>query len=156
MDKVRRMAYEIFENYFEEKELILIGIASQGHLLAELLYKELKAIHPINYQVGSIHLNKKDPKSEDPVIQLQKGTALKNSCVILVDDVLNSGRTLAYSMTALLNEGPRKMQVCVLINRDHKVFPVAPDYIGLSLGTTLDEHVEVNLEKKGMEEAFLH
>ena len=155
-DKVKRMAYEIYEDFFEEKELFLLGVDSQGYFLAQLIFAELRNVHPIKYQVGKVTINKKDPLKNEANISLPHNSTLKGGCVILIDDVLNSGKTLAYAMSPLLNMGPRKLQVCVLINRDHNVFPVSPNYVGLSLGTTLEEHVEVSLEKKGKESAFLH
>ena len=147
------MAYEIYENTFQEKELIFIGIQNQGALLAKLLLKELKKINSIEYKVGEIGLDKKAPLKEEITLSLSKEEITKKT-VILIDDVLHSGKTLAYAMKPLLNYDLKKLQVCVLINRDHKSFPVTPDYIGLSLGTTLDEHIEVVLDKLGKEYAY--
>ena len=152
--KVRRMAYEIFENYFDEKELILVGIRTQGELLSKLLHRDLKKIHDIKYHLGRITLNKKEPLKEAVQLDLDLDS-LDGKSLILVDDVLHSGRTLAFAMKPLLEQNLSRIQVCVLINRDHKSFPVTPDYIGLSLGTTLDEHVEVSLDEKGEEIAYL-
>ncbi len=148
------MAFEIYENHFEEKELVLLGIKSQGELLAKLLLKELKKIQSIPFHLGSIQLDKKDPLKDEIRLELGKSD-IKGKSIILVDDVLHSGRTLAFAMKPLLEYKLKKLQVCVLINRDHKSFPVTPDYVGLSLGTTLDEHVEVVLDKKGEELAYL-
>ena len=69
-------------------------------------------------------------------------------CIVIVDDVLNSGRTLAYAMNPFLNAEIKKIEVAVLVNRSHPSFPIMPTYTGLELATTLSEHVEVVLGKK--------
>jgi pyrimidine operon attenuation protein / uracil phosphoribosyltransferase len=152
--KVRRMAFEIHENYFDSTELVMIGIKYQGVLLADMIHKELKKIHPIQYHLGSLSINKKEPFDSGIELQLDLSD-LEGRSVILFDDVLHSGKTLAYGMKPLLEFKLKRLQVGVLINRDHKSFPVTPDYVGLSLGTTLDEHVEVILDEKGKEFAYL-
>jgi len=148
------MAFEIHENYFDSTELVMIGIKAQGVLLADMIHKELKKIHPIKYHMGTLSINKKDPLESEIHMELSS-TDLKGKSVILFDDVLHSGSTLAYGMKPLLEFKLKRLQVGVLINRDHKFFPVTPDYVGLSLGTTLDEHVEVILDEKGKEIAYL-
>lgn len=148
------MAYEIYENSFNESELFLVGIRAQGTLLSRLLHQELKKIHPIEYHLGEVVLDKKASLESDIVLDIPD-TPMEGRSMILVDDVLHSGRTLAYSMKPILELNLKSLQVCVLINRDHKSFPVTPDYVGLSLGTTLDERVEVSLDNKSEELAFL-
>lgn len=152
--KIKRMAYEIYENNFDAKELTLIGIQEHGYKLTESLLKELKAIFNIEYNVIPVVLDKKNPVSFAPDFAAQ-GKNIKGKTVILIDDVLNSGRTLMYAIRPLLELEPRILQVAVLINRDHKNFPVHPDYTGLSLATTIQEHVEVRLNKQGEYSAWL-
>jgi pyrimidine operon attenuation protein/uracil phosphoribosyltransferase len=152
--KIKRMAYEIYENNFEAKELTLIGIQKHGYKLTESLLKELKAIFKIKYEVIPVVLDKKNPVSFAPDFSEQNEN-IKGKTVILIDDVLNSGRTLMYAIKPILELEPKSLQVAVLINRDHKNFPVHPDFTGLSLATTIQEHVEVTLNKKGEYSAYL-
>jgi pyrimidine operon attenuation protein / uracil phosphoribosyltransferase len=143
--KIKRIAFEIFENNYLEQEIILAGIYDKGYLLAQFLHKALENIAPnIHFKLIKIDLDKFAPLQSE--IKLNCATNdLKNKVIVLVDDVLNSGRTLAYSLKPFLNLEIRKIQIAVLVDRGHKSFPVAADYIGYSLSTTLKEHVEVAL-----------
>jgi len=145
--KIKRMAYEILENNFKEKLLTLAGVEGQGFVLAGLLQKELQAISTISVTLVRIRIDKTAPKAEHVNIEgTEKDIARKP--VILVDDVLNTGKTLAYAMLPLFKAEPRKIEVAVLVNRSHPLFPIMPTYTGLELSTTLNEHVEVVLGKK--------
>ncbi|MBA4145088.1 MAG: phosphoribosyltransferase [Azospira oryzae] len=146
--KIKRMAFEIYENNFKEKTIVLAGIEGQGYLLAQLLSKELSAISEIQPLVVKVSLDKLAPLQSDIVIDAE-GKVLKKKCVVLIDDVLNTGRTLAYSLKPLLNLEVKKIEVAVLVNRSHPMFPIMPAYTGLELATTLSDHVEVILGKKG-------
>src|SRR5882762_7328633 len=140
--KIKRMAYEIYENNFREKAVVLAGIEGQGYSFAQLLAKELASISEIQPIVVKVSLDKLAPLQSEISIDVD-GKALKKKCVILVDDVLNTGRTLAYSLKPLLNLEVKKIEVAVLVNRSHPMFPIMPAYTGLELSTTLNEHVEV-------------
>jgi pyrimidine operon attenuation protein / uracil phosphoribosyltransferase len=145
--KIKRIAFEIYENNFKEKSLILAGIDGQGYSFAELLSKEIESISGIKVTIVKVKLDKTAPQqSEINVDHHEK--EYKKKCVILVDDVLNSGRTLAYGMKPFLNTEVKKIEVAVLVNRSHPLFPIMPTYTGLELSTTLNEHVEVVLGKK--------
>ncbi len=145
--KIKRMAFEIYENNFREKSIVLAGIDGQGYLFAQLLSKELAAISEIEPIVVKVSLDKLAPLQGDIAIDVE-GKVLKKKCVVLVDDVLNTGRTLAYSLKPLLNLEVKKIEVAVLVNRSHPMFPIMPAYTGLELSTTLSDHVEVVLGKK--------
>ncbi|MBY0436218.1 MAG: phosphoribosyltransferase [Cyclobacteriaceae bacterium] len=151
--KVRRMAYEVYENNFSEKSLVLAGIEGQGHGLAKLLEKELARISPLAVTVVKISLDKQAPQRSEIRLDVDQ-QELKKKAIILVDDVLNSGRTLAYAMRPFLSVEVKKIEVAVLVNRSHTHFPVQPNYTGYELSTTLNEHVEVVLEKKSA--VYLH
>lgn len=144
--KIIRIAYEIYERNVQEKELVFAGLTGMGYVLASLLAENLKTISPIQVSLTEIQLDKANPKM-DEVICTDKGP-FKGKCVVLVDDVLNTGKTLAYGMIPFLKEDVKKIEVAVLVNRSHKLFPVSPDYTGLELATTLTEHITVSLEKE--------
>ncbi len=110
MQKVRRMAFEIYENNFQEKELVIAGICEKGIRLAELLFEELEDISPIKLKLVKIALDKADPMASDISINCDVAT-LSNKTIILVDDVLNTGKTFAYSMRPFLNIKVKKLKL---------------------------------------------
>jgi pyrimidine operon attenuation protein/uracil phosphoribosyltransferase len=133
--KIRRMAFEVYENNAKEKLLILAGIEGQGHAFAKILAKEIKAIAGIEVHVVKVSVDKlAETQSE---VAIDATSSFKKKVVILVDDVLNSGRTLAYAMKPFLETGVKKMEVAVLVNRSHTLFPITPTYTGYELSTTL-------------------
>jgi pyrimidine operon attenuation protein/uracil phosphoribosyltransferase len=147
------MAYEIYEHNFREKEVILAGIDGQGYVLAELLAKEMETISPSRPQVVRISLDKTSPIQSDVTLDVDINDLRKKS-IIIVDDVLNTGKTLACSMKPFLGIDVKKIEVAVLVNRSHTTFPILPTYTGYGLSTTLTEHVEVILGKNSA--VYLH
>jgi pyrimidine operon attenuation protein / uracil phosphoribosyltransferase len=145
--KISRMAYEIYENNFDEKSLVLAGVDGQGYVLAELLQKELISISPINCAVAKINIDKTTPSLNEVTVDAPLKDLTKKS-IVLVDDVLNTGRVLAYGMKPFLAVAIKKIEVAVLVNRSHSLFPILPKYTGFELSTTLDDHIEVILKKK--------
>ena len=151
--KIRRMAYAIYENNFTEKEIVLAGIEGQGYSLAVLLSAELSTISPLKINTVKVSIDKESPEKSEVTLEV-KPEEIRKKVVILVDDVLNSGRTLAYGMKPFLTIEVKKIEVAVLVNRSHPRFPVQPNYTGYELSTTLSEHVEVVLGKKSA--VYLH
>jgi pyrimidine operon attenuation protein/uracil phosphoribosyltransferase len=148
--KIRRIAYEIYENHFKEKDIYLVGIQEGGFKLAELLVTELEGIASFNVHLIPLELDKLAPTQSE--IKLGCDTAvLKNKSVIIIDDVLNTGRTLVYSLKPFLNVKIKTLEVAVLVNRSHTQFPVSCKYTGYELSTTITDHVTVNLRKSKQE-----
>ena len=145
--KIRRMAYEIFENNFDEKVVVIAGIDGQGYALAKLLGKEITSISPLKVVTVKVLMDKATPEKSEVSLDMDVED-LKKKTILLVDDVLNSGRTLAYGMKPFLSIEVKKIEVAVLVNRSHPVFPVHPNYTGYELSTTLREHVTVVLGEK--------
>jgi pyrimidine operon attenuation protein/uracil phosphoribosyltransferase len=144
--KLNRLAYQVYEDNFEEEEIVVAGIEPNGSVLASRLVKVLKKISNLTIKEIKISLDRKAPAAGE--IELNTNSSeLENKVVILVDDVLNSGRTIAYAQTALMNVRIKKLRTLVLVDRNHKRFPVATDFSGFSLSTVLQEHIEVNLDK---------
>lgn len=143
--KLNRMAYEIAEDNYAEKEIYLIGIKSRGTWLAKKLSARIKKITELDIHIKTILLDKRNPLNEDIDFK-QEVEALNGKVVILVDDVANSGRTMCYAIKPLLEYLPKKIQVAVLVDRMHKKFPIISDYVGLSLSTTLQEYITFDLE----------
>lgn len=142
--KIRRIAYQIIEQNFDEKEIVLLGIKHQGYELAKKLAKNLEEISQIRIMLHSITIKKELPTDDALMPGLSK-EEVNNKVVVIVDDVANTGKTLSYALRPLLYYVPKKIQVAVLVDREHKSFPVVPDFVGLRLSTTLREHVTVEL-----------
>jgi len=139
--KLRRMALEIIENNPDEKRIILAGIRDSGSVVAKCIQQILSEISSLQTEVISISLDKKEPKD----VVLSKKMSFSNEVIIVVDDVANSGKTLLYAMKPFLDFQPKKIQALVLVGRSHNSFPVHPDYVGLSVATTLQEHIYVEV-----------
>jgi pyrimidine operon attenuation protein/uracil phosphoribosyltransferase len=140
--KVRRIAFEIYENNYEEDELILAGIDDKGYQLAQLLMAELISIANFKVTLVKVVLDKEHPMGKKVQIDIAEKD-VKDKCVILIDDVLNTGRTLAYGMHPFMEIKIKKMEIAVLVNRSHKLFPVSASYSGYELSTTLSDRIEV-------------
>lgn len=145
--KIKRIAYQIFENNFKEKVLVLAGIDGQGYSFAKLLARELESIAPVETKVVKVTLDKFAPLQGEVELDCE-AKDLKKKCIVLIDDVLNTGRTLAFGMKPFLEIEVKKLEVAVLVNRSHTQFPVTPTYTGYALSTTLTDHVEVVLGKQ--------
>lgn len=145
--KTRRMAYQIVEENYNEKQLVFIGIKPNGFEYAQQLKKEVEAINEMEVVLLELKLNKSNPLGEEIFLGANK-TSLNQKSVILVDDVANTGKTLYYALKPLMEFAPQKVQAAVLIDRQHKLFPVTPDFVGLSLSTTLKERIEVEFKAR--------
>ena len=151
--KIKRMAYEIYENNFKEKVIVIAGIDGQGYVLAKLLVKEVKSISPLDVKLIKVTLDKVAPQQSEVTLDTDL-SEVRKKCIILVDDVLNTGRTLAYGLKPFLNIEVKKIETAVLVNRSHGLFPIYPQYTGFQLTTTINDHVEVNLGKESA--VYLH
>jgi pyrimidine operon attenuation protein/uracil phosphoribosyltransferase len=144
--KITRIAYEIFENNFKEKSILIAGIDGQGFLLAKQIATELGKISPLQIRIVKVTLDKLSPQQSEVTLDVENKD-IKKKCIVLVDDVLNTGRTLAYGMKPFLNTEVKKIEVAVLVNRSNTLFPITPTYTGYELATTLTDHVQVVLGK---------
>ncbi|WMW78562.1 phosphoribosyltransferase family protein [Flavobacterium sp. 20NA77.7] len=143
--KTRRIAYQIYETFSDENELVIAGISNSGFLFAQKVSEELKQISDIKITLCEVQINKQNPAATIITSLSEKEYTNKN--LVLVDDVLNSGATLIYSIRHFLNVPLKKFKTAVLIDRNHKNFPVKADFKGLSLSTSLQEHVQVVFEE---------
>ncbi len=145
--KIKRIAFEIYERNYKEKEIVIAGIYDKGYYFAELLVKELKQLGKLEVLLVKITLDK-SAKVQCPVELDVDIATLKDKVVVVTDDVLNTGRTLVYSLQPFLNFPIKKLQTAVIVNRSHNKFPVSPNYVGYSLATSLKEHIDVEFEKE--------
>ena len=152
--KIERIAFEILENNYKEKTIILAGINNNGLSFAELLLEKLEQHGKIKILLTQIQLSPAAPLKKEITIQTPI-KELKNKVIIIVDDVVNTGRTVFYAFKPLLDILPKKVEVAALVNRTHKSFPIKVDYVGMSLATTVEEDIQVRLRGKRKKAVFL-
>ena len=145
---VRRLAYQILESNINSPEIILIGIHQNGYNLSKIIFKELKTITEIKTELFFVKINKKSPL-KNIVFECEK-EYLKNKSIVLIDDVLNTGKTLIYCTKSLLDVELNSFKTVVLIDRNHKKFPIKVDYKGMSVSTSIADHIELIFEKNNI------
>ena len=143
--KIKRIAYQIYESNSNEKEIVIAGIAENGYIFAEKLAKVVSEISSIKVILCKVMINKKNPLEEIKTSLEQN--EYKNKSLVLVDDVLNSGTTLIYGIKHFLDVPLKRFKTAVLVNRNHKKYPVKADFKGISLSTSIQEHVVVEFNK---------
>jgi pyrimidine operon attenuation protein / uracil phosphoribosyltransferase len=149
--KLRRMALEIVENNYGEREIILAGIKEKGFIVARCIRDILQETSAFRLSLIHITLDKQNPVD----VQLSETPDMNDKIVIIVDDVVNSGKTLTYAMKPFLEHHPKKIQILILVERTHTFFPVRPDYVGQSLATTLQEQIIVEIDGSTVAGAYL-
>ena len=140
--KLRRMALQVAEQNYEEIQLVLIGIKENGLVIAHKISTYLKDVFDGQVIVLALSLNKKKPVG----VTLYPAFDFNRKAILLIDDVANSGSTMLYALKPLLEAYPKKIQTLALVERTHKSFPIDVDYVGVSISTTLDEHIYVEVE----------
>ena len=150
--KSKRIAYQIYESNLGAKEIILAGIQGNGFYFANILKSILEEISDLKVTLCEVFIDKKNPLNS--ITTSLESKDYKNKSIVLVDDVLNSGSTLIYGVKHFLEVPLKKFKTAVLVNRNHKKYPVKADFKGLSLSTSLQEHIEVSFSKK-KSEAYL-
>ena len=145
LQKIKRIAFEIYENNFHEYEIVLIGVKCTGDSIVGMLKVELVKISTAHITTGTLMLDKENPANSDIKLDMNIKN-MEGKSVIIVDDVLNSGRVITYCLQPFLAINPKKLEVAVLINRSHKTFPIFARYKGYDLSTTLEEHISVVID----------
>lgn len=140
--KLERMAYEIVEENMDESEIILVGIRVSGSVVAKTVQNLLTNISNIKTELITLDLDKKRPT----VVKLSKSIDFNDKVIVVIDDVANSGKTMLYAMKPFLEFHPKKIQTLALVERTHKAFPISTDFKGLSVATTLQEHIYVEVD----------
>jgi len=143
--KLKRLAWQVYEKNSAEKEIIVVGISKRGLILAKQLVGHIHEISNIKTKISHLELDKDNPYNKEVSLNLEE-KQYANKVVILVDDVLNSGKTLMYAAKHFLTTPLKRLAVMVLVDRNHNRYPIKADYIGLSLATTLQEYINVELK----------
>ncbi len=150
--KIRRMALQVAEKNFAKDSLLLIGIKENGIFIAEAIAQYLKEYFKGSIEVISLELNKKKPAE----ISLSKQIDFNDKNILLIDDVANSGRTMLYALKPLLAQYPAQLETLVLVERTHKLFPVAINYNGISVSTTQNQNIVVEVNGTVIKGAYFH
>ncbi len=143
--KTKRIAYQIYETFIDEEEVVLAGIANSGYIFAEHIAAALNEIVDLKVTLCKVEVNKEQP--QDEIITSLTSESYKNKGLVLIDDVLNSGTTLIYAVKHFLDVPLSKFKTAVLVDRNHKKYPVKADFKGISLSTSLLEHIQVVFEE---------
>ena len=149
--KLRRMAFEIMENNPDAGELILVGIRENGSTIARNVQRLLAENSTIKTKLINLSLDKRHPTT----ILLDDSIDFNSKNIILIDDVSNSGKTMMYALKPFLESFPAKIETLVLVERTHKLFPVKSDYVGISLATTFQDHIYVEVDGERITGAYI-
>ena len=151
--KIKRIAYQIYETFVDEEEIVIAGIATNGFIFAKKIAQALETITSLKVSLCEVQINKQNP--ELPIHTSLSKENYSNKGLVLVDDVLNSGTTLIYAVRHFIDVPLKKFKTAVLVDRNHKKYPVKADFKGISLSTSLLEHVQVVFDEDGSSYAYL-
>ena len=140
--KLRRMSLEIAEQNYGSPALVVVGIRENGWAIASVISDYIREVFKGTVEVAALTMDKKAPG----VIDITPVCDYRGKVILLVDDVANSGRTMLYALQPFLAAYPAKIQTLALVERTHKFFPIHVDYVGLSISTNLDEHINVEVD----------
>lgn len=149
--KLRRMALEVIERNYDESQLVLVGIKDNGLVIARKIAGYLQDNFTGEVTIIELSIDKKRPS----LISITPLVDFNEKVVVLIDDVANSGRTMLYALKPLLETHPKKIQTLALVERSHKSFPVDVDYVGMSVSTTYQEHIIVEVEGEEVKGAWI-
>ena len=150
--KLRRISLQILESNIDQDEIIIAGIDLNGFIIAKKISQEISKISDINIKLCKVKIDKKNPLND--ISTSLNFEDYQNKSLVVIDDVLNSGATLMYSVKYFLNTKIKSLKTAVLVDRNHKKYPIKADYKGLSLSTSIQNKVEVVIDEKKIE-AFL-
>ena len=144
---IKRISYQIYETFVEDETIVIAGISKNGYLLAVKIAGTLKQICPLKILLCEVFIDKQHPTL--PITTSLEKQEYSDRGLVLVDDVLNSGTTLVYGVKHFLDAPLKKFKTAVLVDRNHKKYPVKADFKGISLSTSLQEHVQVVFSETG-------
>ena len=150
--KIRRISLQIIESYIDQDEIIIAGIDINGFIIAKEISKEISKISDVHIKLCKVKIDKKNPLNEVSISLNSQD--YKNKSIVVIDDVLNSGATLMYTVKNFLNTKIKVLKTAVLVDRNHKKYPIKVDFKGLSLSTSIQNKVEIVIDEKKIE-AFL-
>lgn len=150
--KIARIAYEIWERNYAEKKVLILGIDRRGGVLGEMISQKLESISPLKVKYAGLKKKNDGLEIEEKIL----ANDVTDRPVVIVDDVMYSGKTIFNALSIVVPQNPSKVQTAVLIDRGHRNLPVDPDFVGTDLETTLLQHVSVEINKDASKiEAYL-
>ena len=147
--KITRLGHQILENSFEEEIIFIGGIVGNGSILANKLAEIIQANSITKVVFFEIEVNKEEPWSMPIKLSIDQKT-LKKGYIILVDDVVNSGKTMQYALIKFLEQATKAIKTVALVDRQHRRYPIKTDFIGLRLSTTLKDRIEIDMKSPEM------
>ena len=144
--KITRLGHQLIENCYNQEKIYIGGISGNGTILANKLKAIMEQNSKLKVVFFELTLNKDNPWENNVRLSIDE-SVLKDAFIILVDDVINSGKTMQYALVKLLNHRTKAIKTVVLFDRQHRRFPVKASFVGLSLSTTLKDRVEVEFHK---------
>jgi pyrimidine operon attenuation protein / uracil phosphoribosyltransferase len=157
---ITRMAHEILEKNKGSQNLVLMGMKTRGEFLARRIFERIKEIEKIELPLGvlDVTLYRDDFRTrlKQPEVSVSNITFdINDKDVVIIDDVLYTGRTVRSALNALMDFGrPRSMQLCVLVDRGHRELPIRADYIGKNIPTSNQEEIKVKMKEIDGEDAI--
>ncbi|CAN5415978.1 phosphoribosyltransferase domain-containing protein [soil metagenome] len=152
--RLNRLAWQVYENCYNEEEIVIAGIQGNGYQIAGRIAKLITEISPLKVTLGEVVISKETPFDGKGSFEFDKKD-YEGKTIIIVDDVSNSGRTLMYGVKLFLDTPLKALLTLVLVDRDHNRFPVKTNFVGLSLATTMQEHIAVELDENGKDSVYL-
>lgn len=140
--KIKRISLQILEACIDDESIVVAGIEKNGFIMAESILKNLNKLSEQSIILAKVKINKKNPLNSVEVSLTP--TEYKNKSVILIDDVLNTGSTLMFAAKHFLDVPLKQFKTAVLVDRNHKKYPIKVDFKGISLSTSLNESVNVD------------
>ena len=142
--KIERISLQILESNSEEKKIIFFGISDNGILIAKKIINLINKNSNLDVELFKASIKKSEKTSS---IEYDKPFDINNIPILIVDDISQSGKTLQFVISDLFKFNPRKIQTIVIVNRDQTLFPVKIDFSGMNLSTSVNEHVDVKVNK---------
>ncbi|MBM3185194.1 MAG: phosphoribosyltransferase [Bacteroidetes bacterium] len=147
--KITRLGHQILENCFEEQTIFIGGIVGNGAILASKLAEIIQTNSNMEVVYFEIEVNKEEPWSQPIQLSIDQ-KSLKKGYIILVDDVVNSGKTMQYALMKFLEQATKAIKTVALVDRQHRNYPIKTDFIGLRLSTTLKDRIEIDMKSSEM------
>lgn len=143
---IERFAHQLVEDFHQEKSIILIGISGRGVALCDQIVTQLLRINKLHVTSAELTIDKDSPYQTLPKLSIEE-KQMQGKTIVLVDDVLKSGRTLTHALCHIMKTEVKQVSTIILVNRIHHKFPVRAEYVGISLSTNLKEHVSVSFQE---------
>ena len=146
--KIKRIAFQVLENNYKQEKLYIVGIKGGGAIFGQEIIKELHQISDLKPVFIELSIDKSTPETSEIILSSQIEDS-ENAVIIIVDDVLNSGKTIFYALRPFISMKVKKIETAFLVNRAHRSFPISANYTGIELATTIQERINFTRSEEG-------